>query len=316
MNCAIWDTQAQVLESRGGDFESYDSPRAGGKYWISGSAASTLGTFSNLAKKLLTTWLCEQRRSGVEIPRIDTKILSLVKSRQSMPFNTKLSSALRCVGSSIKTLGEYAYFRDNNPALAERFLAETESENATEINELLRLLRETGYLEVSSHSAGANARPTASGWEELDRLRLVQKETSQAFVAMWFNEKTDDAYINGIAPALLQTGYKPMRIDKKDHNNKIDDEIVAEIRRSRFLIADFTCEPKSVRGGVYFEAGFAMGLGIPVIWTCNKSAIDDLHFDTRQYAHIVWQEPPDLFAQLRNRIGATLGIGPEPITDR
>jgi nucleoside 2-deoxyribosyltransferase len=85
-----------------------------------------------------------------------------------------------------------------------------------------------------------------------------------------------------------------VRIDKKEHSNKIDDEIIAEIRRSKFLVADFTCEKEKVRGGVYFEAGFAMGLGIPVIWTCAQQSIGDLHFDTRQYNHIVWDTPKTL----------------------
>lgn len=129
---------------------------------------------------------------------------------------------------------------------------------------------------------------------------------------MWFSEVTNDAYVKGIAPALVSSGYKPMRIDKKEHNNKIDDEIVAEIRRSRFIVADFTCEPKNVRGGVYFEAGFAFGLGIPVVWTCKDTSINDLHFDTRQYAHIVWKDTADLYAQLKNRVGATVGDGPLP----
>jgi len=103
-----------------------------------------------------------------------------------------------------------------------------------------------------------------------------------------------------------------IRIDKKEHNNKIDDEIIAEIRRSRFLIADFTCERKNVRGGVYYEAGFAQGLGIPVIWTCKDTSLTDLHFDTRQYSHIIWKNPADLLIQLKNRIGATIGDGPLP----
>ena len=42
--------------------------------------------------------------------------------------------------------------------------------------------------------------------------------------------------------------------------NKIDDEIVAEIRRSKFIIADFSHGSDGARGGVYFEAGFAHGL--------------------------------------------------------
>lgn len=48
-----------------------------------------------------------------------------------------------------------------------------------------------------------------------------------------------------------------MMIGSKEHSNKIDDEIIGEIRRSAFIVADFTGH----RGGVYFEAGFAMGLG-------------------------------------------------------
>jgi hypothetical protein len=36
------------------------------------------------------------------------------------------------------------------------------------------------------------------------------------------------------APAIRDSGYEPMRIDRKEHINKIDDEIIAEIRRSCF----------------------------------------------------------------------------------
>ena len=47
------------------------------------------------------------------------------------------------------------------------------------------------------------------------------------------------------------------------------------------MVADFTCEKGKVRGGVYYEAGFAQGIGIPVIWTVAKDSLDDVHFDTR-----------------------------------
>jgi len=63
-------------------------------------------------------------------------------------------------------------------------------------------------------------------------------------------------------------------MDQQHHHlNKVDVEIIAEIRRSRFLVADFTCESGSVRGGVYFETGFAMGIDIPIIWTCKNTSI-------------------------------------------
>ncbi len=87
---------------------------------------------------------------------------------------------------------------------------------------------------------------------------------------MWFYDVTHAAYNDGIEHAIRDSGYRALRIDKKEHNNKIDDEIIAEIRRAKFLVADFTCENEKVRGGVYFEAGFAMGLRIPVIMDSCK----------------------------------------------
>ena len=128
----------------------------------------------------------------------------------------------------------------------------------------------------------------------------------------------DDAYVNGIKPALAETGYEPFRVDSKEHVGKIDDLIVAEIRRSRFVIADFTCSMVSdgqqaqavARGGVYFEAGFAMGFGIPVVWTCREDLIGYVHFDTRQFSHIVWKSPEDLRERLANRIRAVIGENP------
>ena len=84
--------------------------------------------------------------------------------------------------------------------------------------------------------------------------------TSQGFVAMWFDDSMTEAYEKGIQPAIEDAGYKAMRIDQKEHANKIDDEIIAEIRRSRFIVADFSHGGDGARGGVYYEAGFAHGL--------------------------------------------------------
>ena len=312
MTCAIWGTEAQTIE-KGGDFEIFDSPRAGGKYWISGTAAEQVISFTDNAKRLLTTWLCEQRRAGVEVPKIQTNVLDLIKSRRPLPIMTRVTAALRALGLHITQLGDYVNIGNITDPDTLRFLAETESLSSMELMELLRMLQETGFVDANFFLGGNGSfRPSARGWQELETLNRIRSDSSQAFVAMWFNDTTEDAYVKGIVPALTISGYRPVRIDKKEHNNKIDDEIIAEIRRSRFLVADFTCEPKNVRGGVYYEAGFAQGIGIPVIWTCKDTSINELHFDTRQYAHIVWKEPADLFEQLRNRVGATIGDGPLP----
>ena len=78
---------------------------------------------------------------------------------------------------------------------------------------------------------------------------------------------------------------------------------MAEIKNSRFLVADVTGQ----RQGVYFEAGYAIGLGLPVIWSVHENDLENVHFDTRQYNHIVWNTADDLQGQLFNRVSAVIG---------
>ena len=122
---------------------------------------------------------------------------------------------------------------------------------------------------------------------------------------MWFNKELDDAYEKGFQLGIIRAGYDPIRIDRVEHSNRIDDEIIAHIRSAEFVVADFTGH----RGGVYFEAGFALGLGLPVIWTCKKDDMEALHFDIRQYNCIDWAEPSELAERLQQRIEAVLGRG-------
>ena len=128
---------------------------------------------------------------------------------------------------------------------------------------------------------------------------------------MWFDPSMNSVCEEGIEPAIREAGFKPFRIDRKEHINKIEDEIIAEIRRSRFVVADFTHDDKGARGSVYWEAGFAHGLNLPVFHTCREDCMKTLHFDTAHFRHIVWNNPQDLRTQLRNSIGAVIGQGPE-----
>jgi len=172
-----------------------------------------------------------------------------------------------------------------------------------ELRVLLETLYKMGYLD-KWETAGNHL--SFKGWEKVDQLHHSMPLSDQAFVAMWFDPETDSAFKEGFQPGIEDTGYKARRIDMKEYNNKICEEIIAEIRRSAFVVADFTGN----RQGVYFEAGFALGLGIPVIWTCHKDHIKELHFDTRQYNHIVWESPEELRKKLKTRIEATMPIRP------
>ena len=92
-----------------------------------------------------------------------------------------------------------------------------------------------------------------------------------------------------------------------DIDDRIDNEIVALIRQSKFIVADYTGQ----RGGVYFESGFAQGLGLPVIWTCREDDMENLHFDTSHFNFLPWEEDklPEFEEKLKNRILAVIGKG-------
>lgn len=168
----------------------------------------------------------------------------------------------------------------------------------------LKSLRDRNLIEGHDTTGGSYATITHEGWEYLDKHRSDLEEKRQAFVAMSFNPELNSVYLNAIKPAIEDSGYTPYRIDIEPHNERIDAKIMAEIKNSRFIVADFT----ENKHGVYFEAGFALGLGIPVLWCVKEGKdLDEVHFDTRQYNHIAWKDEKDLKEKLFDFICAIIG---------
>lgn len=171
----------------------------------------------------------------------------------------------------------------------------------------LYLSDEKGYLmTMGQHRSGVAISP--KGFAYLEELRRTQRDSLIGFCAMWFDETLTPVWTDAIEPAIEAAGYDPKRIDRVEHNNRIDDEIIAMLRRSRFVVADFTGQ----RGGVYFESGFALGLNLPVIWTVRDDDLGTVQFDNRQYNFITWKidNLADFLTKLQNRIEATIGQGP------
>ena len=291
------------------------SERAGGEYRIKSLANVLLnsgrlaGTPTDGQKARLTTWLVDQRRHGIAAPIVT---LDLVESFRATGITDSLSVPERAerllnfiaeqtgrAGATVPifktTLSAYAW---------------SESTDWDEVEFLLAYLRSEELIAGAFLAqGGGHVRVTVKGYTRLTD-RATNPDSAQAFVAMWFADEMETVYKTGIEPAVKQAGYDPMRIDRKPDVVKIDDEILAEIRRSRFLVADMTHGESGPRGGVYFEAGFALGLGLPVLYSCRSDKIDEIHFDTRQYYHIKWDTPEDLRDELIKRIGAIVGDGP------
>ena len=137
---------------------------------------------------------------------------------------------------------------------------------------------------------------------KLKRAISVNSFSRGCFVAMWFDPSMEDVYQCGIYKPLKDIGFNPIRVDKIEHNDRIDHVIFDLIRRSRFVVADFTGN----RAGVYYESGFASGLGLPVIHTCRRDSFEGRHFDVLTINTIVYDTAEALANDLRRRVLETI----------
>ena len=305
--CPIWGTPAdrQITEGR----YAVESSRAGGAYLIDMDAVDSAQSLRDEAKARLTTTLIDRRQQGDDVPLVTQKAIDAVSSSAPLPVYERAERLLRYLTTSIP-IGSSVNLKWGDDFV----LAISESGSPEEVFEFLKYLEQNGWIECQ-YSLGGLARCTikVDGYSVVETL-AKQRSVSQAFVAMWFDDETKGAYEAGISKAIVDTGYKDYRVDKdivhSSDAGKIDDTIIAEIRRSRFVVADFTHGEKGIRGSVYYEAGFAHGLGIPVIYSCRQDQIKELHFDTRQYYHIAWTTPEELQEALEKRILAMVGEGP------
>jgi nucleoside 2-deoxyribosyltransferase len=176
--------------------------------------------------------------------------------------------------------------------------------DTTELRFYIRHLAQGGLLLANAKLPEGAMSLTVQGWEKMEQLQRPNIMSKQAFVAMSFDDSMNEAFDKGIKPLEEETGFSMFRADKMQFTNeKVCDKVIIEIRKSRFLIADVSGH----RNAVYYEAGYAMGMGLPVIWTCRRAEREGCSFDSRQYNHIFWQEIDDLRTQLGERILAAIG---------
>lgn len=136
----------------------------------------------------------------------------------------------------------------------------------------------------------------------LKRAISINQFSRDCFVAMWFAPSMEEIYQVGIYKPLKDLGFNPIRVDRVEHNDRIDQKIFDLIRRSRFVVSDITGQ----RGGVYYEAGFASGLGLPVIQSCKSDDFAKRHFDVLTINTIVYNTPQELAEQLVDRVQGTI----------
>jgi hypothetical protein len=156
-----------------------------------------------------------------------------------------------------------------------------------------------------------NSTLTLAGWQLADELKKSGKTATLAFIAMKFGDAELETMVRDhFSPVVRSTGFELRPLNEGQPAGLIDDQLRVAIRRARFVLVDLTHGNR----GAYWEAGFAEGLGKPVIYLCREDVFNSPdpsvrpHFDASHLVTILWNPTsPDVAAnRLKACIRATL----------
>jgi nucleoside 2-deoxyribosyltransferase len=281
---------------RSGAFIDIDCTTCG-KYRVTGSLLASQFPLLESERYRMSFWCKRRQLEGRDPPVLGSHTISgIVAQLPNPPTHQKPDLLLVSLTLRNPTPGEYIRIDD----WRERSLACARDQS--ELNFFLRCLLDR--QEVALCPPGIPGFSiTGRGWERAAQLADQSEISKTAFVAMKFNDEMLALWPTAFERAIKRAGFEPRLANDPQHNEQIDAHIIVELKQCRFVIADVTF----AAAGVYFEAGYALGMGRPVIWTCRTDRHrTDMHFDTRQYNHILWESAADLSEQLYYRIVATI----------
>ena len=296
LTCPICLRESVKNNESKGDSAEYECATCG-QFNISRSAEQTLR--NDPVDYRFSAWIREHQEFEREPPKITTYILEeILKNLPDYKISEKQMLLMRAIERRTNYPGAKVLLSKEDYPLAW-------AKNVDELRYLLNALAERKLISLNKEGTTSIVSTIIlpDGWDYIDKNFSQPALINRAFVAMSFNKKLDLVWEKGIKPAIKSAGYIPHRVDKEPHIERIDAKIIADIKDSRFVIADIT-EQKQ---GVYFEAGFALGLKLPVIWCVKRDDLKNVHFDTRQYYHVVWDTPDDLKEKLYDVICAVIG---------
>lgn len=297
--CKLYEKEGRVRSN--GERQIIECARCG-KFEISGTASAMANVLP--ADFKLSAWIRSYEFVGSSPMISSTTLEEIGKGLPSYRVSEKQTLFLRALEERTKFAGQKIHIVPE----FDFTLAWCTTEE--ELKYIIQALIGRGFVQLQDHddpkeSFSLELSITPQGWTFLDETAKSATTSRQAFVAMSFSPELQSAWVNGIEPAIKNAGWQPYRVDSTPHIDRIDTRIVSEIKNSRFIIADVTQQ----KAGVYFEAGLAIGLGLPVFWSVRADDLRNVHFDTRQYNHIVWQTEEQLADKLYFFITAIVGKG-------
>jgi len=143
---------------------------------------------------------------------------------------------------------------------------------------------------------GMNFKLTEKGWREA-AASAGRKKLKPCVVLISDDEDLRTIWQDRLLPKIEQCGYQPRLLTHTNTHNreKYSLELIAD---SKLIIADLSGQSPEV----YFTAGYALGLNIPVIWTVNSRDADKLFVQIKDIRPIVWETAEDLAVILQQKL--------------
>ena len=148
------------------------------------------------------------------------------------------------------------------------------------------------------------------GWERYEAEKRGTFAGRYGFIAMKFGDPVLDPFVEAtIKPAVREAiAYELVDLRNVSRAGVIDNILRAQIRDSAFVLVDLTHD----NAGAYWEAGYAEGLGKPVIYICQQAKFDvaKTHFDTNHCTTVMWtvEEPAPFIEQLVATLRRSLNL--------
>ncbi len=293
-NCPVCRTpgaSSQTPVAGFADADAIECPRCG-RFLLSGTTQVVLEGLlqrreinnSRLSHALRVRYDAEPRKPP--FLRRDTDLQPYQDDLSHIPPQQQLDNFVLWIGKNQGAPHEWA--RSNVHALAAR-VGTAIGSDTTElgISWLINEFNSRGLYSFRRGDAEASYQLKPEGWIRFDELNRRVVNSRNAFMAMKFGDVTLDRVLRDcFQPAAARAGFTLRALNESPSAGLIDNQIRVAIRSARFVIADLS----HGNNGAYFEAGFAEGLGLPVIYTCEAAIFDEkkTHFDTNHMHTVKW----------------------------
>ena len=245
-------------------------------------------SINNFKRAVLSHYLCTNSSENKSI-LLTSNLLDGVLSNKLPNPARRVTNIVRYLGKEISRTGEPV------PTMTGKLRAYIGSPSMNSTKDLIRELMDKDIVRVNPNSINSSSGfrlldLTLKGWEMYEEEKRGAAAGNYGFIAMKFGDDELEQLVAKVIKPTIENeiGYEIVDLRDVAQAGLIDNIMREKIRNSAFVLVDLTHD----NSGAYWEAGYAEGLGKPVIYLCKESKFNEhsTHFDTNHCTTVLWSK--------------------------